>query len=229
MSYLKSIINGLVLLLALMVSAQQEESIWPKDIDTKVGAITIYQPENSSYVNNHLKSNLVFAYKKENTDPVLGMLWVNTLLDVDRTNIEATLVSIDIEEVQFADEATDEQKNRLEAPSNAEIPKWDIQFPLDDLIASLVKVTVTEDKYKNIFPHTYFAKEPTTLISIDGEPKLKDIEEGYVLVQNSRSFILGDSKSNAYYLRGGEFLYNSTNVTVLYEPFKKYLKSATRR
>lgn len=222
MSYLKSIINVLVLLLALVVSAQEEEkSIWPKDIDTKAGTITIYQPENSSYVNNHLKSNLAFAYKKENEDPVFGMLWVDTLLDVDRTNREASLVSVEVEEVRFADEVTDEQKNKLEALINAEIPKWEIQFPLDDLIASLEEVSVTEDKYKNTPPHIYFAKEPTALISIDGEPKLKNIEEGYALVQNSGSFILEDSKSNTYYLLGGEFWYNSKNVTGPYEPAEK--------
>ena len=117
------------------LQAQENDSlVWPKDIVRGEYTITLYRPDNASYIDNRLKSNLAFAVKKEGEEPQFGMLWTNSLIDVDRGNRQATLVSTKIEEVRLADDVSEENKAKLEDLINEEIPNWGIEFPLDHLL-----------------------------------------------------------------------------------------------
>ncbi|MCE2611572.1 hypothetical protein LVD13_01220 [Flavobacteriaceae bacterium D16] len=202
-------------------SQDSDTPIWPKDIDKGEYTITLYQPENASYIDNQLKSNLAFSVKKANDTPQFGMLWTTSLLDVDRSNRQATLVSVKIDEVRLSEEVSEENKQALENLINDEIPKWNIEFPLDNLLESLEEVSVYKDDFINKPPNILFAKEPTALIPIDGEPKFKSVEKNYELLENTGAFILHDTKKNTYYLRGGTFWYQSKSINGPWENVKK--------
>src|SRR6056297_1753826 len=193
----------------------QEPSVndWPKNIETGDYTISLYQPENASYIDNQLKSNLAFAVKQEGKEPVFGMLWTTSLLDVDRESREAVLTSVQVDEVRLSDEVTDTQKQQSQGLINKEIPNWNIDFSLDELLASIDEVSVIPDNLKNDPPKIRFANEPTALILIDGEPVLKEAEKGFALVENTGALIIKNNKDNTYYLKGGEFWYQSTAAT----------------
>lgn len=186
---------------------------WPKNIEAGDYTISLYQPENASYIDNQLKSNLAFAVKQEGKEPVFGMLWTTSLLDVDRESRQALLTSVQVDEVRLSEEVTDTQKQQLQGLINKEIPNWNIAFSLDELLASLDEVSVTPADLKNDPPRIRFANEPTALILIDGEPVLKDAEKGYALVENTGALIIKKNKNNTYYLKGGEFWYQSAAAT----------------
>ncbi len=186
---------------------------WPKNIEAGDYTISLYQPENASYIDNQLKSNLAFAVKQEGKEPVFGMLWTTSLLDVDRESRQALLTSVQVDEVRLSEEVTDTQKQQLQGLINKEIPNWNIAFSLDELLASLDEVSITPADLKNDPPRIRFANEPTALILIDGEPVLKDAEKGYALVENTGALIIKKNKNNTYYLKGGEFWYQSTAAT----------------
>ncbi len=223
MNYLKYVSKVVIALLLIhsSVSAQTNESQdWPKDIISGEYTITLYQPENASYVDNKLESSLAFGVKKEGQEPVFGMLWTTSVLDVDRDNRRASLASVKIDEIRLPKEVSEEQKIKFQNLINTEVPKWDIEFSLDDLINSLEEVSVTTSELNNTPPKILFANEPTALILIDGEPKLKEVEKGYELVENTGAFILKETKSNLFYLKGGDFWYQSKSALGSYESVK---------
>jgi len=92
--------------------AQESDSpIWPKDIETGEYTISMYQPENASYIDNQLKSNLAFSIKKIDKEPQFGMLCTTSVLDADRSSRQAVLVSVKIDEIRLSKDVSEE--NRL--------------------------------------------------------------------------------------------------------------------
>ncbi|MEC3907375.1 hypothetical protein VOI54_10125 [Tamlana sp. 2201CG12-4] len=215
MAHFKNYISKLFLLFALIscsLKAQEGSAQnWPKDIISGDYTITIYQPESLSYIDNKLESNMAFAVKEKDKDPVFGMIWATSLLDVDRNSRQASLASVKIEEIRLPYEMTTDQKVKLQNLVNGEIPKWNIEFSIDELINNLEEVSVTTSALNNAPPKILFANEPSALILIDGEPKLKEIEKGYDLVENTGAFIIYVKKEKRYYLKGGDFWYQSSN------------------
>ncbi len=58
---------------------------------------------------------------------------------------------------------------------------------------------------KNDPPKILFAEEPTVLVTLDGEPQLRDVEGAPVkLVVNTALFMVLDTRNNRYYLSGGK-------------------------
>ena len=201
----------------------QEPSVndWPKNIESGDYTIALYQPENSSYIDNQLKSNMAFAVKQEGKDPVFGMLWTTALIDVDRESRAAMLTSVQVDEVRLSEEVTDSQKQKLQGLINEEIPNWNIEFSLDELLASIEEVSVIPANLKNDPPNIRFANEPTALILIDGEPVFKEAEKGYALVENTGALIIKKANNDTHYLKGGEFWYQSKSATGPWETTEK--------
>jgi hypothetical protein len=224
MTYFKTVAQSLVFFFLVPIGlwAQNENSQeWPKDIISGEYTISIYQPENASYIDNKLASSSAFGVKKAGQEPVFGMLWTTSILDVDRENRRASLASVTIDEIRLPKEVTAEQKAKFQSLINEEFPKWEIEFSLDDLLASLEEVSVTTGELNNAPPKIKFANEPTALILIDGEPKLKDVEKGYELVENTGAFIIKEGKTGHFYLKGGDFWYQSKMVLGPFESVKK--------
>ncbi len=212
----------LFLVLPLSFYGQDSSGLeWPKDISSGEYTITLYAPENSRYVDNKLSSNLAFAVKKQNEEPVFGMLWTTSLLDVDRDSRQAMLASVTVDEVRLSEEVSASQKQKLEDLINKEIPNWNIEFSLDALLASIEEVSVIPADLKNDPPKILFANEPTVLILIDGDPVLKEAEKGYELVENTGALIIKETKSNKLFLKGGDFWYQSNAATGPWEEVKK--------
>ena len=224
MNYFKNAAKTLFCLLFIpfgLLAQDDNAQDWPKDIVAGEYTISIYQPENASYIDNKLKSSSAFGVKKDGQDPVFGMLWTTSVLDVDRSSRRASLASVNIDEVRLPTEVTEEQKTKFQNLINTEVPKWDIEFSLDDLLESLEEVSVSTAELNNAPPKVVFANEPTALILIDGEPKLKEIEKGYELVENTGAFVIKEVKSGSYYLKGGDFWYQSKKVLGPYDSVKK--------
>jgi hypothetical protein len=224
MNYLKytaKILLAFVLIPIGLVAQDEKAQDWPKDIISGDYTITLYQPENTSYIDNKLTSNLAFGVKKSEQEPVFGMLWTTSILDVDRANRRASLASVTIDEIRLPNEVKEDQKNKFQDLINSEVPKWNIEFSLDELIESLEEVSITTSELNNTPPKIIYANEPTALILIDGEPKLKEVEKGYELVENTGAFIIKDVKKNNFYLKGGEFWYQSKAALGPWESVKK--------
>jgi len=196
--------------LLLSNNLQSQESTWPKEITKGDYIILIYSPENMEYVDLRLKSNSAVSVKKgEEGKPTFGMMWTTTILDVDRSSKMASMASIKVDEVRFPDEVSEEQKQAFKDLIESEVPQWDFEFPLQELIDSLTVVSSYEEELNNDPPDILFTTKPSVLIITDGEPKFKEAENGYEVIINSSTFIAKESKSNTYYLKGGPFWYQA--------------------
>jgi len=211
-SFKKFKIAGFVFFMLTFIALRAQETnftVWPKDIKSGAYVITLYAPEDQSYLDNKLVSNIAFAIKKKGDEPVFGMLWTTSILDVDRASRQASLASVKIDEVRLPNEISESQKKDFENLINAEIPKWNIVFPLDELLNNLKEVSITTTELNNVPPKIIFSNEAAVLILIDGAPKLKEVEKGYELVENTGAFIIKNNSSNTFYLKGGNFWYTS--------------------
>ena len=98
-----------------------------------------------------------------------------------------------------------------------EIPKWDLTFSLDDLLAtveSLDQLDQINVNLDNTPPKIIFTAKPSVLITIDGDPVLKEIENsGYKYVENTPFFIVQEISSKNYYIKGGDYWYSSPSIS----------------
>ena len=209
---------ALLILFTNQVIAQSEEDpepFWPKEIVTENYTINIYQPQNETYSakDNELVSRAAFSIKKNDADNLtFGSMWTNASLNVDRETRMANLASIEVTDVRFPEDVDESKVELFSAFLEGEIPKWDIEFPQDELIASLEKVEGTySDELNHSPPTIIFSNEPAVLLFYDGEPKLAEIDKKYDRVVNTAMFVAKLKKSEEYYLSGGDLWYTSNN------------------
>jgi hypothetical protein len=177
---------------------------WPREIRVPEGTVVIYQPQPEKLDGNRLMARAAVAVKlKSSKEPVFGAIWFDARLDTDRATRTAIIADVSVIRVRFPNQ--DEKKTqKLGDLLEKEIPKWQLPISLDQLLATLdMAEQRTEDaqKIKTDPPKILFISEPAVLITIDGEPKLKE-EKGSELkrVINTPFTILFDPSTKTYYL-----------------------------
>ena len=197
---------------------------WPKEIVKKKTTITLYQPQYDSFKNNILDGRMALSVKEKDKDPVFGALWFKARLATDLEERTAVIERIAIEKIYFPGVEDTSKIERFSGLLVEQMESWDVVMSLDRLMASLKEVedlNTLSENLNNTPPDIYFRTTPSVLISIDDEPKLKEVEgANFKYVVNTPFFIVKDSKSN-YYIKGGKFWYVSKNVSSGYEETKK--------
>ncbi len=224
----KSLIIIALLFTTRLLGAVTNDSIntWPKEISSGDYTIVIYAPENETYLDHKLNSKSAFSVQSPSLEsPVFGIMWTTSLLDVDRTSRMATLVSIQVDEVKFPNEVSEQQKEEFKKMIAESIPKWDMEFSIDELIKSLEEVSVYQNNLSADVPKIIFSEEPAALIIIDGDPKFKKVDKSYSMIQNSSTFIALEESTGLYYLKGGEFWYQAISTDGPWESTKEVSSS----
>src|SRR5205085_3065078 len=104
--------------------------------------------------------------------------------------------------------------NQLKTLLETEIPKWNLKMSIDALVTSIEQENPQKsDEFKNNPPKIIYAEKVSTLVLIDGEPKLEtDKNMNMKKVLNTPFLILEDAASSSYYLYGGKFWYKSKSL-----------------
>lgn len=190
----------------VMWALEAEE--WPREIETDQGLVVMYQPQVDRLEGNDLHARAaVSVTAKGDSEPVFGAVWMEIRIETD---IDARVVDfreIRVPRVRFPD-ATPEQEQGLIDLLMREMPTWDVDLSLDRLIALLdlaEKQSVTAEGFDNTPPKILFRQEPTVLVTIDGEPQLRELgDTGVQGVINSPFLMVQDPKDRAsYYLYAG--------------------------
>jgi hypothetical protein len=177
---------------------------WPKEIDTPQGTVVMYQPQPEKLDGNQLKGRAAVAVElKESTEPVFGAVWFVARLETDRAERTATIADVTITQVRFPEQ--DEQKSKkLKALLEKEIPKWQLPISMDRLLTTLNLADQRSEASQEINtkpPKILFVAEPAVLISLDGEPRLKQEEDSELKrVINTPFTILFVPSEKTYYL-----------------------------
>lgn len=196
------------------VNAQEQG--WPRAIETPKGSIVIYQPQVDTFEGNELTSRAAVSVTPTGkTEPVFGVVWVNARVDTDRDTRRVRILDIKVPTVRFPN-ATEEQEKDFTALLEREIPSWHMTISLDRLLAMLdVADTqrMTAEGFNNTPPKIIFSTYPAILVTIDGEPQLREIEKsGLKHVVNTPFLIVAAAQSNFLYA-GDERWFTSSRIT----------------
>jgi len=190
---------------ATQVYSQDEpESPWPREIATSRGDILIYQPQPQNLDGNMLNARAAVSIDIDNAgNPVFGAIWLSARLETDRTDRMATLADISVTRTRFP--GKDEEKAaQLKTLLESEIPKWDMTISMDRLIATLEtreQQISAASQINNDAPVILFLQEPAVLISLDGEPRLKKVDDSELMrVINTPYTLLLETNTKTYYL-----------------------------
>ena len=205
-----AVVLGVVLGVAAagpMSFAQEEEEGWPRELETTVGRIIMYQPQLETFTGDSLKARAAVSVTPTGkSEPVFGTVWIEGRCLTDRDTREVTLTSVKVPQIRFPD-AKKEDEQRLATFFEGQIPKWDVTMSLDRLLAMLdlaERERVASEGFNNDPPKIVVLNTPTVLVSIDGEPRMQKIEKtSYEHVANTAFVIIHDPKSKNYYLSAG--------------------------
>ena len=205
---------GFLISLSLITNAQK--NAWPHEIETDNGTkIVIYQPQPETLKGINLESRAAISVKtKDAKEPVFGAIWLNCILQTDRDSRMASLESVKVTDVRFPNNPDSAKIKTLKNLIETEVPKWDLIIDMDVLNASIETengVNLKSELIKNDAPEIIYEKTVSVLITIDGEPKLQDIEKtGVKRILNTPFIILQDQSDKLYYLNGNGIWYTST-------------------
>jgi len=202
---------------------------WPKEITTKNGAvITVYQPQPESLKGDKLEGRAAFsAQENSKSDLTFGVFWFTSTMATDRDTRTVSLESIKVNGVKLPGIDDTTKINKLKKLLETEIPKWEIQGSLDDLIATIEQEQeIVSDQLKTDPPTIIYKTEATTLVLLDGEPRLQDDKDLKMKrVINSAFLIVENPEDKKYYLYGGQFWYASSALKEGYKPISTLPKS----
>ncbi|MEM9050773.1 MAG: hypothetical protein AAGC47_01870 [Bacteroidota bacterium] len=208
----------LLLVFTVSTTAQEvTELAWPREVDAEKGLVTLYQPQLESYEANILQGRSAISYKPSDGETTFGAFWFRAFLQTDKDSRTALLDQVDVMEIKFPGLEDSTQIGNVTAKLESLLESMEIVMSLDRLVASLDEagvVTNASSDLSNEAPDIYYKQEPTVLITIDGDPIWKGMDQ-YKLeaVVNSPFFIVKDDKSQQYYINGGEYWYTSSEAT----------------
>ncbi len=203
---------------SLFATAGNAQEDWPKVIAASDGSvIKIYHPQPESFSGDILKlRSAISVTDAGKTDPVFGTFWSVNTVETDRDNRNLSIVSVQVPNVKFGSDIDANRINYLKSTLETEIPKLHIDLPMDELESMLQSTTEEKKLSKDLNtnpPKIIYSNRPTTLVIIDGAPKLqRNNDWGVDAVVNS-PFTIVKNNNGIYYLYGGKHWYSAPSAT----------------
>ncbi len=214
----------LILAQSLLLFAQEGELGWPREIEANNGIVTLYQPQLDSFDNDILEGRMAISIKPEDEEMIFCAAWFKARVLTDFDERIVTLEKMDIIRIHFPDMDDQEKIDKFSRMLEKEIESWDMEMNLDRLIASMGEVEDLKNlsvQLNNDPPDIYFRTFPVSLISIDGDPIMKEIENANLeYVVNTPFFIVREKGKKQYYINGGKFWYVSKDIVAGWEETK---------
>ncbi len=202
-------------LIAQVGVAQTSMPQWPAELEVRGQRVTLYQPQTESYSGEKLEARSAFSVEVDKK-PIFGAMWFSCRVITDKDNRLVAFDKLRVENVKLPEE--DKQKlDTFIDDLNEIFMDITLSMPLDLFLADQQEIAdrkSIDTEFNNNPPTIYFETTPSVLISIDGEPVLKELENSsYKYVVNTPFFILSDTKTGINYLRGGMWWYSSNSLT----------------
>jgi hypothetical protein len=177
---------------------------WPREFTTAAGRITVYQPQLDAWDGMKLEARAALAISEPGAEsPVFGVGWFEARTSVDKIERMVTLNDYKLIRVAFPS-APGKDEAFAKAIREQVLPKTR-EISLDRLQAEL-EVTEAMQKgnappLKNDPPRIAFARKPTILIIVDGEPAWRPVKDTKLeRVINTRPLVLR-TKDGKHFVR----------------------------
>ncbi len=190
-----------------MALAQEDVEGWPREIDTDQGLVVLYQPQLDAFEGNQMEARMAVSVTPEGKDePVFGAVWLKARVETDLDTRTVEILEVDVPQVRFPN-ATEAQEQEFSQHLEREIPSWDLDLSLDRLLAMLDLAESrrqSAEGFDNNPPEIVFVTYPAILVTIDGEPQLRDVEGTDLKhVVNTAFLMVLEPQTDTYYLYAG--------------------------
>jgi hypothetical protein len=219
----KIIVIGCVLLL---FSFNNLAADWPQELTSERGTIVVYQPQPEKLVGNVLTGRAAMSLElKENSAPIFGVFWFSAKIDTDRSANTVTISKLKVTKVGWPDsnESTEKQFGQF---VETQLAHSSFTASLSKLSASLTnaeQIKASLANIKNEPPVIKFTSILSVLLSYDGEPVFRDIENSnYQRALNTPLAVVKTKNQSRFYLTSGHIWYQAPNAlgpwTILANP-----------
>jgi hypothetical protein len=191
-----------LLMVAGLSPVLAQDNDWPRTLPLEQGMVTIYSLQVDQMNGDVIHFRAALAYREtSNSEPVFGAGWFESRVEIDQSARIVHPTDLKVIETRFP-AGTDDVQSGLSAVLAQRSPEWNLDFSLDELEASL-KATEAEanavEKLNTAPPRIVYRDHPALLVSIDGEPVLRAIENSsYKAVINTPYPLISDGRH--YYL-----------------------------
>ena len=152
------------------------QTTWPREIPfAKTGGkVIIYQPQPDAVEGNTLTGRAAIAGKEKASDELIfGAIFFEAKLSTDKATRKASLESIKITNAKIKGVDDEEKIKQLIGLIETEVPKWNLEISIDQLASTIKKEHPDAEIYNNTPPKIIYKTKPTTLVILDGEPKIQ--------------------------------------------------------
>ncbi|MCP4048882.1 MAG: DUF3300 domain-containing protein, partial [Gammaproteobacteria bacterium] len=213
-------LTSLILLLFTMSSALAQNNDWPRTLPLEQGMVTIYSPQVEKMSGDTIHYRAALAYRETpDSEPVFGAGWFETPVEIDTANRIVRPGELKVTQTRFPAGTHDVQPELSNALA-LESPAWNLDFSLDELTEALAMSDAESKAAQNLNtapPRIIYRDHPALLISMDGSPVLREIENSpYEAVINTPYPLISDGKH--YYLNAAKNIwYRAGNATGPYQ------------
>jgi hypothetical protein len=191
-------------LLFCIVSAPavaQEEG-WPRTLPVDQGLVTIYPLQVEGIKDDVLHYRAALAWRPAaNAEPVFGAGWFESKVVIDQTHDRVYPLDLTVVNTRFP-EGTENLEPGLAAALAEQAPGWNLDFSLDELNSALKTAEAEARSMQELNtapPKIVYRDHPALLVTLDGEPVLRQIENSaYTAVINTPYPLISDG--NHYFL-----------------------------
>jgi len=207
-------------MLAGLPSVMAQESGWPRTVPLEQGLVTIYQPQVDEMSDDIIHFRAALAYRATaGSEPVFGAGWFESRVEIDSSSRIVHPTDLKVTETRFP-AGTDDVQSELSAVLAQKSPAWNLDFSLDELQAALTTAQAESEaveKLNTAPPQIIYRDHPALLISMDGDPVLREIENSpYQAVINTPYPLIFDGKR--YYLNAAKGVwYRAAKATGPYQ------------
>lgn len=207
------------LLVALLLSGghliAMSQSNWPQTISLKNGGlITIYQPQPETYAENRITGRAALSVKdRAASDPIFGAMLFEATVSAEKTGSAATLEKLSISSLKLPGLEDGTRVQELKTAIEEAAAQSGLRISLDEVRAAIEKSGgQAKETFRNDPPKIIYANKPSTLVLIDGEPKIqKDEDLDAERVMNTPFLIF--KEGSQWNLYAGGLWYKSSSVT----------------
>lgn len=189
-------------LLAASGPVPAQENDWPRTLPLEQGTVTIYPLQVDERTGDIIRFRAALAYReKSGSEPVFGAGWFESRVEVDSVRRIVHPVDFKVTETRFPD-GTGDLQSELSSALARKSPGWNLDFSLDELEDGLKQAGAEKSAMKSLNtapPSIIYRDHPALLISMDGDPVLREIEDSpleavintpYPLIFNGNDFYL---------------------------------------
>jgi hypothetical protein len=188
---------------------------WPQELSGDKGTIVIYQPQPEKLSDDKLIGRAAMQLELKSKDqPIFGVFWFSSTIETDRNNDSVIIKQIKVTNVSWPDskESAEQQFSEFVEQQLENSSFTSSLSKLTATLASSEKVKKSLDDIKNDAPDILFKDQLAVLLSYDGKPIFKDIDNSpYQRALNTSFAVIKVTGQSQYYLTSGSLWYQASN------------------